>query len=634
MPKDSKKPIVQDNVWSERIKSAELYYQSWEKMFKCKILEKYYEGIQWKSQKELGYNPYVFNKINSTIQFKLAEFLPTFPKFLITSVPAAEEWDLESAASSANIKESTLNTLVQNENSHFAEEMESAYKDSFFRFGIVEVGYSADWFLNPNANKPLLKKDTERNVTFDQRSQVKIEPEELPTNERIYFKHISAKRFRVGGLDHRYLSQCSWCGYYEYIHRDDLLSIKSLINKDKIENAQGIVSGVETADEITADYQTERHKGHALKIWRIWDLRSRMKLLILDDPYTTVYQKKFKRLPLFDFRPDRRLLTDSFYPIPPVFNWLSSQDELNETREMLRVHRRRFIRKFQVKEGMVDDVEIEKFETGQDGALVKVKSDNAIVPIQNADLGTSLNEAIQVAGSDFNEIAGISNQDLEVPDRSTATEANIINQKGSVRQLKDRDRIIKWFSGIGREGLLLAKENFSAEFWIYLNSPEGKDHLFGEMQQQSQTIKWITSEDLSDNYDFKIDVDVTTVSTGAQQEEKQKFLEFLAYMNQFPQIAFSPLLVRECAYRCGYRNESVIREVQKMAMIAEVGKNLQMQVQIAGLKGQMAQPSQPQGAPMGPPPGSAPQQITQAQLPNNMEQIRNQLQNQVGTGIQ
>lgn len=629
------KQLVQDNIWSDRLKSAELYYQSWEKLFKCKILEKYYEGIQWKSQKELGYNPYVFNKINSTIQFKLAEFLPTFPKYQITSIPSAEEWDLESAASAANLKESTINTIIQNENINFSEEMEMAYKDSFFRFAIIEVGYSADWFLNPNAGKPLLKKDTEERPSYGERHQIKQEPVELPLNERIYFKHIDAKRFRVGGLDHKYLSQCSWCGYYEYINRDDLLSIKSLINKDKIETAMGVVSDVGAADELTADYQSDRHKGHALKIWRIWDLRSRMKLLILDDKYTTVYQKGFKRLPLFDFRPDRRLVTDGFYPIPPVFNWLSSQDELNETREMLRVHRRRFIRKFQVLEGRIDDTEIEKFETGQDGALIKVKAENAISAIDNADLGTALNESIQVAGSDFNEIAGISNQDLEVPDRSTATEANIINQKGSVRQLKDRDRITKWFSRIGREGLLLCRENFTAKFWVYLNSPEGTsaEQLFQEMQPQKQTISWITAEDLGD-YDFKIDVDLTTVSVAAQQEEKQKFLEFLAYMNQFPQIAFSPLLVRECAYRCGYRNEKVIREVQKLAMTAEIGKQLQMQAQIAGLKGQVAQQSQPPQQQMGPPPGQVPQQIAQSGMPPQLEQIRNQLQNQVGTGIQ
>jgi hypothetical protein len=629
------KQLVEDSVWQDRLHSSNLYYQAWEKLFKCKILEKYYEGIQWKSQKELGYNPYVFNKISSTIQFKLAEFLPTFPKFQITSVPSAEEWDLESAAASATLKESTLNTIIQNDNINFSEEMESAYKDSFFRFGIIEVGYAADWFINPNAAKPLLKKDTDRNIPNNDRYKIKQEPEELPVNERVFFKHIDAKRFRVGGLDHKYLNQCSWCGYYEYVNRDDLLSIKSLINRDKIENAAGTVSDTDTADEITADYQTDRHKGHALKVWRIWDLRSRMRLLILDDRATTIYQKGFKRLPLFDFRPDRRLVTDGFYPIPPVYNWLSSQDELNETREMLRVHRRRFIRKFQVLEGRIDDVELEKFETGQDGSLVKVKAENAIAPIDNADLGTSLNEAIQISGSDFNELAGISNQDLEVPDRSTATEANIINQKGSVRQLKDRDRITKWFSRIGREGLLLCQENFTSQFWIELNSPEGRDSLFQEMSVQQKTIKWITSEDLKDGYDFKIDVDLTTVSVAAQQEEKQKFLEFMAYMNQFPQLAFSPLLVRECAYRVGYRNEPAIREVQRLAMTAEIGKNLQMQAQINGLKQAATQAAAgPQPAPMGPPPGSAPQQIVQGQLPNNVEQVRNQLQNQVGTGIQ
>ena len=70
-----------------------------------------------------------------------------------------------------------------------------------------------------------------------------------------------------------------------------------------------------------------------------------------------------------------------------------------------------------------------------------------------------------------------------------------------------------------------------------------------------------------------------------------------------------------------------------MAMTAEVGKNLQMQAQINQLKGVVQNPN-PQAQPMGPPPGSAPQQITQSQMPPQLEQVRNQLQNQMGTGIQ
>ena len=41
------------------------------------------------------------------------------------------------------------------------------------------------------------------------------------------------------------------------------------------------------------------------------------RLLILDSPYVTLFQRGFKRIPLFDYRPDPRLSTEGFYPVPP-----------------------------------------------------------------------------------------------------------------------------------------------------------------------------------------------------------------------------------------------------------------------------------------------------------------------------
>ena len=63
----AQKQIIDDNIWMDRINSADRYYKQWEALFKCKILEQYYEGVMWKSQRELGYNPYVINKFFDNI---------------------------------------------------------------------------------------------------------------------------------------------------------------------------------------------------------------------------------------------------------------------------------------------------------------------------------------------------------------------------------------------------------------------------------------------------------------------------------------------------------------------------------------------------------------------------------------
>ena len=484
--------------------------------------------------------PYVINKFYETIQIKIANFIPAFPKYNVNSRPANTEWNAESAGFSSRLKQDVLNSLVQDERAYFQEEMEMAYKDSFFRFGLMEVGYSADWIMNPNSNKPLLK----GNVTRDgsDRSKVIREPDELPVNERIYFKHIAAQRFRVGGVDHKYLQRCSWVGYYDYVYKDDLLSMK-IMNRSKVENTTGLY--VDYAPESN-DRDVNRLKGRAVKLWHIWDLRAGNQLLVLDSPCVTIYERKFKRLPLFDYRPDRRLITEGFYPIPVAFNWLSPQNEINETREMLRTHRRRFVRKFMILSGSVDDEEIEKFETGPDGALIKVNRENAITPIQNADLGSSVNETLETSADDLNRISGESDDVRGVPDRTTATQAKIVATAANARVSSDRDRLIKWFASIGRETLLLVRDKFTLGIWAKLTSSESSEPTFSEIKNQNPGYQWVTSEDLNDGYDFKIDVDVTSISVEAQQEEKQHFLEFLLNAYSIPATGFLTNTCKDC----------------------------------------------------------------------------------------
>ena len=577
-------------------------------------MEKYYEGFQWKYLNDIGNDtiggkPYTINKVYETVQIKIAQFVPSFPKFLISSKPANTEFNLEAAMRSAQLKEDVVNTISSDQRNNFSEELESAYKDSFFRFGMMEVGYAADWIENPNVRKPLLDKDTKHDSYGKQKSRVIDEPPEIPINERVYFKHIPAKRFRVGGVDHKYLSRCSWVGYYDFVYKADLLSMK-LMNRDKVETVQ------ESSREVTFKENDDIKflDDGVIKVWHIWDLRSMMQLLIIDHPCLTVSQRKFKRLPLFDFRPDRRLIGDGFYPVPPVFHWLSPQDEINETREMLRNHRRKFLRKFQVEEGRIDDEEIEKFEQGVDGALIKVKQRDAITPIQNADLGNSLPEAIQTSGDDLNRISGTSNESRGIADRTTATQAQIINQRSSTREMKDRDRLVIFISKIGREVLSVVKDKFTLGIWAELTSPEGENFL-GEIQEITNAARWISTEELNDGYDYKVTVDVISLSTVAREDEKKSYLEFLSVLTNYPMIAFSPLLVRETANRVGYRNDRAIKELQKMALLMEQGRMLQLQ-QAAGMM------ETPQN-------GKAGQAIVAQQTPNDQEQIRQQLGKQL-----
>jgi len=607
MDSNKTKQKVDDQIWSSRIESANRYHDGWEKLFKCKILEEYYEGRQWANVTD-GYSPYTINKFFETIEIKIAEFIPTFPKYLISAREANQSDDLESAGDAANLKQDILNSIIQDNKQNFREEVEMAYKDSFFRFGMMEVGYAADWILNPNAQKPLLASGTQINPS--NKSKIVQEPTELPINERIYFKHIGARRFRVGGVDNKYLGRCSWVGYYEFIYKDDLLALKGIKNSDKIQNA---TPQNPDRDTVYGDSDSDKLKNGALKIWHIWDIRAGNRLIVLDSPCVTIYEKKFKRLNLFDYRPNRRTSTEGFYPVPPAFQWLSSQDEINETRESQRAHRRRFVRKFQVVQDFIDDEEIEKFESGADGALIKVKRPNAILPIENAAMGQENQNAMVTSSDDLNKISGTSSESRGVADRTTATQAQIINQRSSIRETKERDTVVDWLVNIGREVLLTARDKFVIGLWAQLTS-NIKEQFLGEVQQTDPAYQWVSAEKLNDGYDFRIDVDVTSLSENAAQDEKQKFIEFLSVLANYPAIAFSPLLVREAAYRVGYRNEPVIKEMQKMALMQELGRQQQIGA---------AQPQPGQG------PTNGATQLNQQMQPNTQSQITQQIQKQV-----
>jgi hypothetical protein len=62
------------------------------------------------------------------------------------------------AVQSAQIKQDTLNTVVRNPNGNFVRNVKLAALDSFFRFGITETGYAADW-QNPKKKNITLNKN-------------------------------------------------------------------------------------------------------------------------------------------------------------------------------------------------------------------------------------------------------------------------------------------------------------------------------------------------------------------------------------------------------------------------------------------------------------------------------------------
>lgn len=599
------------SIWAQRIKNANRYYEEWSNKFKCAKLEEYYEGFQWRNRTD-QYDPYTLNMIGSTIEIKLASLLFQRPLFTISPKPGNSNWDQEFAIKSAQLKQDVLNAIVSNPNSKFANNYRLAALDSFFRFGIIEIGYAVDW-RNPLKTQPLTKSWEDEDINVgDDRDRV-IEDNPVPVSESFYFKRIKAKRFRVSASDSEELVNCDWCGYYEYFYKSFLENSKNIklpanyqasdYSRDTLYDSESAANNQELINLARA--------GAVCKVWHIWDNVSSKRLLLLDGYMDEpLWQEHFDELPFTELRWKYRL--DGWYPIPPTFTWISSQNEINESREQMRSYRRRFTRKFQALQGSIDEEEKEKFASGPDGIIIEVKQRDAITAISNPEVGPNLPELFTIAKDDMNIVSGTSSEARGQADRTTATQAKLIDARSTIRESFQQVEFSNFVCAGARKILVTARDKMVMGLWVKYSSDPSEQFL-GEVQANAPVYKFVTSQQIDDGYDFQIEIDVSSLTPAAMQDEKAKFIEFLSLVNQFPQLSLSPILIREAAYRVGYRNEKVIQQMQQAALLQMMGQ------------AQQAQQAQN--------PGNAGNNIAKGQIaqnsPNTGEQIQNQLENQV-----
>ena len=554
-------------TWLGRIKkNTEKYFDPWANKFKCDVMEQYYLGNQW-TMFNSTYEPYVTNLIFSTIEVKLPSLFFQTPVYHIKPKPTQVQYDYEMAIKRALLREDLLNTLASDYIQDLPSQVELCILDSFFRFGVCEIGFSADWIDNPHADMPILRSDNETPYTDSENNVVK-QPKKLPVNERIYIKRIIAKRFRVSGVQvGPKLEQANWYGYWDYVRMEDIKANPDLKNLDKIDWPSG----------RSSDYpEDEEHKsGDLLKIWKIWDNRAKKRYIFDESHGVTLAEEKFTRTCIFGLRFNP--LLEGWLPLPPVTNWKSPQDEYNDAREQARNHRKRFNRKYIYRIQEFEEDELDKLLNGGDGTFVKVNNDlaNAVTPVQNADLGQQSMEGMTVTKDDFNIISGTSSEQRLQSNRTTATQAEIINKNSTIRDSKSRMQVATFLADIGREILLQAEENFTAPIWVKMAVPQGSTPGDG-----SEEIPFIwhqvkmsdLSEDEGDTINFSVAVSVDSISPIENSQAQQSYLLFVSLLTQYPELAQDPMLVRETAYAVGYRNEKVIRRMQKFAEAVLVNK--------------------------------------------------------------
>ncbi len=591
-----------EKSWRTKIEQSESLFKRWLEKYRPDLLEKYYEGFQYANMED---GPYVFNLFYSTIETKMPILIFDNPKFTIEPRPKSVFTDPDAAFQIAVNLEDAINDFATDAKNLFQEEMEGAVHDGWFYFGIAECGYSANWVDNPNVPKPFHDSDFNRNI--DSSKVKKDKSGKIPANERAYIKHIPAENFRISAENSKYLHRADWVGYWDWYRLKDLKSNTELDLSGIPEVGINQLESGEIRTSETDENKRMRALDDYVKVWKIWSRRDKMKYYFIEDYGKLIFQVPYRIFPFEDFR--FRKPKKGFYPLPVTFNWVSPQNEANEVREANKMHRRRFKRVYTLLSGAADFDEVQKLITGPDGTVIEINRADGIRPIENANLGSSNDQSLVTSKNDFDIESGTTaEQRGEEADRVTATQANISNQRASIRESREKVVVANFECRVARKLLKIMQMEFVNPI-VVADKPQ--EQFLGDISnvRTARSIDPLT--DLGDeDYEYNINISIESTSPVANEEEKRNFLEFISLLNQFPQFSISPILVRELAFRTGYRNERVIQEFQKMA-----------QLQLLGIINQGVQGLAAQGID-----GSQiAQNIIASQTPPDAEEVRQQI---------
>lgn len=595
-------------AWAIRFDNTREYFERWEERFRCKQMSEYYEGIQWDNVPASA-EPYTANLVYSTVETKLPGMAFMNPQASFKPKPSKTDWNPDRAYAQAKLRQDACNQFLSDSANDFVGVIEQGIIDAQFRFGIVEVGYDASWIVNPKAPRPILASDNDEQIDSTN-DYTLTKPSEIPDYENIYVRNINPRRFRICGNSRWKLENNDWCGYWEYQRIADLKAVPAF--KEKLDNV--LYANAVSSDFVHGlEYDTEnRENGDCIKILHIFDLRAKKRHVIAYTERILLASIDFTRCPLKILRYSRRAKEpDSFYPIPPASQWKSPQDEYNESKEQLRSFRKRFLRKFLIKDGsFVSEEEIDKLMDGYDGTCSTVVGplSDAIAPVPMPSVGAEVMQAMATSRDDFNTVSGTSAEQRLQADRQTATQSKIIDARTSIRESRVNSQTSNWINEIITEIAKLQAEKLTLPFWVRVSTQAPQ--TFQELEIVQDNYKLIDPvKDLDENFDFDVQVSLSTISPIENERDKNAFFEFLAALNQYPQLAFSPELIRHLAEKVNLRAESVIVEAQKMALVAQLGQQAQAEEAMS----QMAS-----------------QRTMAAATPPNMEQVTNEMQNQVG----
>lgn len=191
---------------------------------------------------------------------------------------------------------------------------------------------------------------------------------------------------------------------------------------------------------------------------------------------------------------------DNFYPMGELESIESLQLELNETRNQMLNHRKRFARKWIYARDVFDDDGVRALESDVDNTMIPAMGDgnpaNYIAPLPSIGTPPDFYNQSALIEEDINTVSGISDYMRGSPEgniRRTATEAAMIQDAANARARDKLSKVESFLADLGERVVLLMQQFTTGEHVARITSVAGR--------------AWVNydADYLQGSYDFEIE---------------------------------------------------------------------------------------------------------------------------------
>lgn len=487
-----------------RIATAKEFKKKWEDNYEVDRAHDYVRGFQRDASDEYdaqGDRKYQINKILAALKTRVPALFYYFPYARVKPTFGRQDSVGSQVSDRAQLLQDTINTIIRQPKTRFKPETMMALKEAHWSFGVIEIGYEAEWGENPFAQKPLLienddvRKDLEGVGLIPEEGSYEEELQklqEVPHSETFFTRHIPARQFLVATNDKSATERQDWVGYWEWMYVEDVKRCPAYQYTEDLKASAKMATEGGTVDQdlipTIRDDQGKDIPPDMVRVWKIWDQRQKKRYVIAEGHDRILRVSDYYYLPLAILRFE--VVPGEWYPIPPISQQLTEQDEFNDSREWLRIVRKGTRPRYVYDKQAFPSDELEKLETDEFFTMVGVENQNLdpIRPVQMPAISDAVMRTLALADSGFAEQAASSPVDRltrGAGGKPTATEVEAMGQKGDVRDSYEQQEVAEWLGVICYALIKCALEKMTLPQWVISNS----DPTSAQYQMEAQVIQ-------------------------------------------------------------------------------------------------------------------------------------------------